>query len=325
MLETGQDVHPVEIGGVTVKPGTLRRLELPVARLPMGTWLSLPVAVVHGQRPGPRIWIDAAIHGDELNGVPIIHELLRRLQPRSIAGTVFAVPVVNIFGLINRSRYLPDRRDLNRSFPGSRRGSLAAQIAHLFLGEVVERCELGIDLHTGSSGRTNLPQIRCNLDDAETRALAQVFGAPVMLHADLRDGSLRAAVTGLGIRMLVYEGGGAHRFDDQAIRYGVEGILRVMHAKGMFADAVPASGITPLEARGSTWVRARRSGFCHMSVELGQRVRQGQEVATLFETLGTDDLVVRAPVDGIVIGRLDSALINRGDALVNIARLGATG
>jgi len=167
------------IADSSVKPGTLKRFEIPVARVPSGMWLSLPIVVQHGARPGPTLWLSAAVHGDELNGIPIIRELIERLDPRALAGTVIAVPVVNVFGIIMESRYLPDRRDLNRSFPGSPKGSLAAQIAHLFMTHVVERCEYGIDYHTGSDGRTNLPQIRCDLDSDEIRELALAFGAPV--------------------------------------------------------------------------------------------------------------------------------------------------
>ncbi len=311
---------PFSIGGTSVAAGSARTLEIPVARLATGTWLSLPIGVVHGRKPGPTLWLSAAIHGNEVGGVPVIREVLRRLEPQSVAGTLIAAPIVNVFGLVNESRYLPDRRDLNRSFPGSRRGSLAAQHAHLFMTEVVERCDLGIDLHTGSDGRNNLPQIRCDLDDADTRRAAEAFGAPIILHSRLRDGSLRAAATARGIRVLLYEGGAAARFDAAAIHLGVEGILRVMRATAMLRGATrtrPRSWVS----RSSTWARAPRSGFCQLSVGPGARVGQGQRLARVFDALDRGEAYVRSPCDGIVIGLLEAALVNRGDAVVHVAEV----
>ncbi|MEQ8963814.1 MAG: succinylglutamate desuccinylase/aspartoacylase family protein, partial [Coleofasciculus sp. C2-GNP5-27] len=152
------------IGGITVAPGERKRTEIPVARLPTQTLLSLPITVINGVEAGPRLWISAAIHGDEINGVEIIRQVLERINPSQLHGVLIAVPIVNVFGFIEQSRYLPDRRDLNRSFPGSPRGSLASRLADLFMTEVVSRCTHGIDLHTAAQHRTNLPQIRANLD-----------------------------------------------------------------------------------------------------------------------------------------------------------------
>ena len=311
---------PFSIGDTEVPPGTLRKVEFPVARLPSGTRLPLPVAVVHGSRPGPAIWLSGAIHGDELNGIPIIRDVLARLDPTSLAGTVLAVPIVNVFGLINESRYLPDRRDLNRSFPGSARGSLAAQLAHLFTNEIVARCTGGIDLHTGSGGRTNLPQIRCDLDDEPTRLAAEAFGTPVLIHADLRDGSLRAAARARGVRVLLYEAGEAGRFDSDAIRLGREGVFRVLAHLGMTTgDTAPPR--PSRVSRSSSWVRARQSGFCRLRVEPGDPVDKGQTVAEVFDALGKKDVPLAARHAGMVIGCVRSAAVHRGDAVVNVAEL----
>ena len=202
--------------------------------------------------------------------------------------------MVNVFGLLKESRYLPDRRDLNRSFPGSKRGSLAAQIAHLFFTEIVNRCELGVDIHTGSGGRANLPQIRCDANEPATLRYAEIFGAPVIVHSILRDGSLRAAVRASGIRVLLYEAGEALRFDRDAIDTGVAGVLRVMKALEMIADAPAAPRMPPLRTERSSWIRASRSGFCQMSVELGARIRAGEEVAQLFDAMGGPSVSLRA-------------------------------
>ena len=221
------------IGGVRIRSGTVRALELPITRLVTGADVTLPVRVVHGREDGPRIWIDAAIHGDEVAGVEVVRQVMAGLDPKTFRGTLVAVPIVNVLGFMTGDRYLPDRRDLNRSFPGSPRGSLASRIAHLFMREIVAGCEVGIDLHTGSDRRSNLPQVRADLDDPRTRELAAAFGAPVMLHAGIRDGSLRHAAGEHGAKVLLYEAGEPLRFDDYAVSAGVIGVRRVLAALGM--------------------------------------------------------------------------------------------
>jgi predicted deacylase len=255
----------------------------------------------------------------------VIREVVDRVDPRALAGTVLASPVVNVFGIIMESRYLPDRRDLNRSFPGSSKGSLAAQLADLFMTQVVERCEYGIDFHTGSDGRTNLPQIRCDLDEPELRELATAFAAPVVLHAPVRRGSLRAAATARGRRVLLYEAGEARRFHRRSIQTGVEGTLRVMRHLGMIASDVPPPASPPRTARRSYWVRARRSGLCQMRCALGDAVAPGQRIATIMDTVGRRDASVRAREGGLLIGHLNQAIVNRGDAVAHIAELEAPG
>ncbi len=310
---------PFEIRRVSAPPGKLTEVELDVARLPTGMWMSLPVGVLHGRMPGPVIWVSAAIHGDELNGIPIIRHVLDRIDPKELSGTVLAVPAVNVFGLIQESRYLPDRRDLNRCFPGSKRGSSAAQLAHLFMTEIVARCELGLDLHTGSGGRTNLPQLRCDLDEPETLRLAREFGAPVLMHARLRDGSLRAAARELGKTVLVYESGEANRFDAEGIDMGVGGVLRVMTSLGMIPNDVQAPGQNPRISRSSSWVRAKRTGFCEMNVRLGAEVAEGDAVAVIFDALGRDRSLVKAKTAGILVGHVTSPIVHRGDAIAHVA------
>lgn len=311
----------VQIGGLTINPGTRRTLEIPVARLPTDTSLSLPVEVVNGLRPGPRLWVNAAVHGDELNGVEIIRQVLRLLRPRELAGTVIAVPIVNVFGFVNESRYLPDRRDLNRSFPGSPRGSLAAQLAHLFLTEVVQRCQYGIDFHTGSDHRTNLPQLRADLSDPDVLRLAEAFAAPVVVDAQYRDGSLRSVCSARGIPLLVYEGGEAHRFNERAIDVGVQGTLRVLATLGMRAASDGAPPAAPVLVRHTGWERARRSGIARIDVYPGQRVERGAQLGVIADALGARPTAVRASRSGIVLGYTRNPLVNRGDALVHIADL----
>jgi predicted deacylase len=312
----------LEIAGATVAPGTVRSLELPIARLPSGTWASLPLVALRGRQTGPVVWVSSTVHGDELDGIEIIRRALRQIDPARLRGTVLAVPVVNVFGFLAESRYLPDRRDLNRSFPGSPRGSLAARLAHLFMSEIVERCEVGIDLHTGSGGRVNVPQVRADLEDERTRELARAFGPEVIVHARTRDGSLRAAATRAGKRVLLYEGGEASRFDQHAIDVGVRGVLRTLGALGMLRRAVPKG--RPPQSADTRWIRARRSGLVRHSVMLGSAVESGQVIARIGDPLNAGETLVRATIGGMVIGQTRVPLVHQGDAVTHIARIDAS-
>ncbi|WP_182378805.1 succinylglutamate desuccinylase/aspartoacylase family protein [Nocardioides sp. WS12] len=316
------------IGNVRVRAGSSKEVELPITRLVTGGDVSLPVRVIHGREPGPTVWVNAAIHGDEVLGVEVIRRALAPLSAKTLRGTLLAVPVVNVLGFMTGDRYLPDRRDLNRSFPGSSRGSLASRIAHLFMTEVVSKCDVGIDLHTAADRRENLPQIRADLDDPRTRELAQAFGAPVMLHAKLRDGSLRQAARDRGAIVLLYEAGEVMRFDEQPIAVGVEGVRRVLTALDMI-DPTPADlgeivgatepTPTPVEARGSGWVRARGTGILHLEVGLGEYVEVGRRLGGLSDTFGRRVRLVHADRAGIVIGLTRAPIVNAGDALFHIA------
>lgn len=308
------------IGNVRVRAGSTKEVELPITRLVTGGDVSLPVRVVHGRADGPTVWVNAAIHGDEVLGVEVIRQAMATLSARTFRGTLVAVPVVNVLGFMSGDRYLPDRRDLNRSFPGSARGSLASRIAHLFMTEVVSKCDVGIDLHTAADRRTNLPQIRADLDDTRTRELAEAFGAPVMLHARLRDGSLRQAARDRGATVLLYEAGEALRFDDDAIAVGVRGVRRVLAALDMI-DAESDDEDLPavVEARSSTWVRARGTGILHLDVHLGEWVDEGQRLGGLSDTFGRRVRLVHADRAGIVIGLTRAPIVHAGDALVHIA------
>lgn len=309
-----------EIAGLQVRAGTRERTEIPVGRRVTGAEVALPVEVVNGKADGPRLFVCAAVHGDEINGVEIIRRVLRhRLLPR-LRGTLIAVPVVNLFGFIGLSRYLPDRRDLNRSFPGSATGSLASRLADTFIKEVVEKSTHGIDLHTAAVHRSNLPQIRACLDDEETARLARAFGVPVLIDANVRDGSLRQSVYERDIPMLLYEGGEALRFDEQAIRAGVRGVMSTMTALGMLPESkTPPSNTEPFVARSSHWIRASESGLLRSRASLGARVEVSQKLGTIADPLGAAEVTVRAVKAGIVIGRTELPLVNEGDALFHIA------
>ncbi|EKF9922253.1 succinylglutamate desuccinylase/aspartoacylase family protein, partial [Vibrio cholerae] len=241
--------------GETIPPSSRRVIELEAAKLYTDSPLSIPIEVLHGASPGPVLMINAAIHGDELNGVEIIRQLLNTLDEKKLKGTVIAVPIVNVFGFIHKSRYLPDRRDLNRCFPGSEKGSLASRMAHTFFSQVAERCDYILDLHTGAIHRTNLPQIRADLSNSETLRIAQAFATPVIIDSPLRDGSLRSEAEKQQIPVLTYEAGEALRFDPIAINAGIIGIKRVMQSIGMLRPSrkkIPNSII----AKSTSWLRA---------------------------------------------------------------------
>jgi predicted deacylase len=310
---------PFLIGGATVAPGTRRSIELPVASLPTDTSLSLSVGVVNGLRPGPTLWLSGVVHGDELNGIEIIRQVLRLVHPRQLSGTILAVPIVNVFGFLNETRNLPDRRDLNRSFPGSPRGSLTAQLAHRFVTDVVRRSDAGIDFHTGSDHRTNLPQLRVDLTIPEVERMAAAFAAPVTVNASYRDGSLRTWCSRQGIPMLVYEGGEANRFNDAAIRTGVEGAMRVLVELGMWAEEVASPPAPTLRVEHSHWERARRSGIVRIDVLPGQRVERGDVLGIIAGALGDRPAMVRASTPGIVLGYSRHPMASQGDALVHLA------
>ena len=311
----------LSICNAEIKPGDRQSIDLPIADLYTGTSLYMPVKVIRGKRAGPVLFVSAAVHGDELNGVEIIRRLLAQKSLRSIRGTLIAVPVVNVHGFLNQSRYLPDRRDLNRSFPGSPRGSIAARMADTFLKEIVSKANYGIDLHTGAINRSNYPQIRANLDDAATRDLAYSFGAPVMLNSSIRDGSLRGCAAESGFPMLVYEAGEALRFDEFSIRAGLRGVLKVMRYLDMLPPLKSKSSrqIEPVIAASTSWIRAPASGIVSRKVGLGTRVIEGQQLAIVGDPLGEAQEKVIAPFDGIVIGCSNLPLAHEGDALFNVA------
>ena len=317
--------NPIKIGDVVVKPGQRVNVSLPIANLYTATSLHMPVKVLCGRRAGPVLFVSAAIHGDELNGVEIIRRLLKRKALKSIRGTLLAIPIVNVHGFIDQSRYLPDRRDLNRSFPGSPKGSIAARLANTFLKEIVLKSQFGIDLHTGAIDRANLPQIRANLDDPRVPDLAQAFGAPVVVNATLRDGSLRACAAGHDIPVMIYEAGEALRFDELSIRAGIRGILAVMRQLGMLPPLKRKSANPVVTARATSWVRAPTSGIVSGAVPLGTRIKENDRLALISDPLGELEENVLAPFDGIVIGSSRLPLAHEGDALFHLADFRSVG
>lgn len=316
------DRKPFEIAGEKIEGGTRRTIDLPVSTLSDHTPISLRVHVIHGKKPGPTVFVSAAVHGDEVMGVETVRRLLQSDLLKSLRGTLLVVPIVNAFGFHNRSRYLPDRRDLNRSFPGSSAGSLASRLAGIFLDLVVKRCDLGIDLHSAAIHRTNLPQVRVSLGNKRTMELAEIFGAPVILTSNLRDGSLRAEAKEAGIDVLLYEAGEGLRIDEMATRAGVAGILRVLRCMNMLpAKGIAKARVKPLLCRSSKWLRAPAGGMLRTYRGDGDVVEAGDVLATVSDPFGEVEVDLIAPSDGIIIGRAVMPVVNEGDAVFHIAEV----
>lgn len=312
-------VTPIVLGGQEIYPGQTVRLNIPVAKLYTDDDMFMPITVIRGRKPGPRIFVSAAVHGDELNGIEIIRRLLRLKTLKISNGTLILVHIVNVYGVLNKSRYMPDRRDLNRSFPGSPKGSLAGRLADTFVTEVLSQCDYGIDLHTGAMHRSNLPQVRANLDDEETKALATAFGVPVMLNSDLRDNSLREAGANIGVKILLYEAGEALRFDEVSIRAGVRGVLNVLGHLGIVKRKPKSFLKVPYIANHSSWIRANSSGIVRDLKHLGDHVLEGEILAVLSSPFGEKLSSVTASRSGVIIGKQNIPLAHEGDALFHLA------
>ena len=313
--------EPMVLGGTSIPRGTRTTVRLPIAPLYTLAAMTMPVHVVRGRRAGPRLFVSAAIHGDEILGVEIIRRLLGLKLLQRLRGTLIAVPVVNVYGYTARSRYLPDRRDLNRSFPGSASGSMASRLAHLFMEEVVANSTHGIDLHTGAIDRTNLPHVRVSLDRPDAVALARRFRVPLILHANLRDGSLRQAVLERDVPVLLYEAGEALRMDERAIRIGLRGIVSVMRSLKMLPRTAPTRETQPLIAQSSGWTRAEASGTLALTRDIGDLVQEGEQVGTLTAPLGEVITPVVSKDTGLLVGKTQLPLVYEGEALFHVARV----
>lgn len=312
----------MEIGGIKVARGERVTIDLPLPPLYTHDELHMSVSVVSGKRAGPTLFVCAAIHGDEINGVEIIRRLLARKLISSLKGTLIAVPVVNTYGIVNRVRYLPDGRDLNRSFPGSSNGSLASRLAKIFMDEVAQGCDAGIDLHTATRHRYNLPQIRIQSNDPAAEKLAAAFQAPVILESATRPGSLRAACADARIPLLVYEAGEALRYDEAAIRAGLHGVMGVMRELGMLTPSRrirKRAPVTSVTAKSSCWLRANSSGLLLSKVKPGQSVEKGQVLGDIVDPVGTNKTTLLSPRDGVVIASNNLPLIYEGEATFHLA------
>ncbi len=306
------------INGIEILPGENEIITFNISKLPSNTLIELPVYVYRSKKPGPVLLISAGMHGDELNGTEILRRLKVENRIKPSRGTVIVIPVINIYGFLLNSRYLPDGKDLNRSFPGRKNGSLAARIAYILMNEIIPLIDYGIDFHTGGANR-NYPQIRCLTDDGLNLELAKAFNAPLIINSELRDGSFRKAAFNVGKRILVYEGGESLAFDEFSVREGIKGVIRVMNHLGMTKKSVKKS--RNIIISDSIWTRSPKSGLFRSNVEYGDKVNPHQELGSVSDPFGEEELKIKSKVDGYIIGLRSNPIVNRGDALFHIGEI----
>lgn len=307
------------IDGVEIKRGERKRINIDMGSIYDFTAVTMPVEVIRGRKSGPTLFVSSTIHGDEINGIEVIKRLLSHKSLQKISGTLILIPIVNVFGFNDRTRYLPDRRDLNRCFPGLKNGSLASQLAYKFMQEIVLKSDYGIDLHTASFNRCNHPHLRCDTTDERALELAQAFNAPAIVNSNLRDGSLRAAAVACNIPMILFESGEVLRFDEANINIGLQGILNVMQKIGMIKTTKKSPPHKPFIALSSSWVRAPLSGIHNIVTRLGKHVKKGDILGEISNPFGDGKTYIKASENGVVIGLSKLPLANKGDALFHIA------
>ena len=311
----------MHLNGLTIIPGERALTRLVIAKLPSGAVIDVPVHVIRSLTAGPTLLLMGGMHGDEVNGIETVRRLVRRNLLQPSCGSIIAIPILNIYGFLNFSRDVPDGKDVNRSFPGHPRGSVASRVAHRFMREIMPLVDYGIDFHTGGAARANAPQVRCVLgEDPRIDALAQAFAAPFTLHAALRPGSLREAASTAGKPIIVYETGESLRLDEPGIEEAVAGTLRVLHHLGM-GPAAPAPARPSVVCRRHRWLRARFAGLFRAHVGLGDFVEKGQLYGSVADPYGQQAVRLESPLSGYVIGLNYMPVVNQGDALVHLAVL----
>jgi predicted deacylase len=301
-----------------VKPGEHKEGRLVVSESYAGSDIAIPFSVWRGTSDGPAVYITAAVHGDEINGTGTIRHILMNWPFTLSAGTLVLVPVVNLMGFERNSRYLPDRRDLNRSFPGSPTGSLAARLAHAVFEGIVKPCQFGIDLHTAAVRRTNFPNVRANLKDASIAEFARAFGAELTMHGAGPEGSLRAAACDAGVPTLILEAGEVWKVEPTYVEHAVRGIRNCLIHLGM-VQGEPEKPAYRIEADSSKWVRADRGGFLSFHVSPGEFVAKGDPIATNTDLLGNEQNVLEAPQSGVILGMTTIPSVAPGDPICHIA------
>ena len=313
---------PFTFAGRVVDPGEQKEIRLEVSESYIADPLYVPVTVLRGASPGPTLFLTAAVHGDELNGVAIVRDLLNDQDFSALAGTILAVPVVNVPGFLNQTRTLPDRRDLNRSFPGNADGSFTSRLAHRIFSDVLCASDYGLDLHTAGGDRANYPHIRADLNDPRVAELADAFGCELIIHGAGPEGTLRRAAIGAGVPTIVYEAGSARVFERPFIDAGLRGTLNVLRHLRM----LPGEPVRPpicLQVKKSTWVRAGNGGILDLQVALGEPVRRRQVLSVNTNPFGRERNQLEAPAGGVVIGLTRSPLVHPGDAVCHLARIPA--
>lgn len=305
------------LNGIEIQPGETKSVIANIARLPSHSPIDISITVSRAKVEGPTLLLMGGLHGDEINGVEIVRRILDQKLNIPDCGTTISIPIINIYGFIHFSRYVPDGKDVNRSFPGSKTGSLASRVAHYLMREIIPKIDYGLDFHTGGADRTNFPQMRCKMNDPINEELAHVFGAPFLLHSDYRPKSLRWAAARKGKKILVFEGGESSRFDEFAIQEGLNGALRVMKHLGMRTEA-PAPIASSRMIKKSSWIRAKYSGLFQTLVQSGDQVTRKQKLGYITDPFGEFKEPIIAQKDGFVIGINNNPIMHAGDAVMHI-------
>ncbi|MBI2891563.1 MAG: succinylglutamate desuccinylase/aspartoacylase family protein [Nitrospirae bacterium] len=320
---SGRKSRPLRIAGQPVERGEVYEINLKVSEFYTATAATIPVTVIAGRRSGPVLFVTAAVHGDELNGTEIIRQLICRVAPADIRGTLVLMPVVNRFGFLHHTRYLPDRRDLNRNFPGRTDGNMAQRVAWEVFDQVIRHCNYGIDLHTATADRTNLPHVRGDMSHREVRRLARAFGVEIIINSEGSDGSLRRAAVAAGVPTILFEAGERQKFQEPMIRRGVEGIRNVLVELGMLQGTKVAPSFRII-VKNSEWVRAEKGGILIMYKKVGELVYSGEEIALNTNPFGREFGTIRSPVTGLVIGATTLPLVNPGIPVAHVVKLRKT-
>ncbi len=301
-------------------------LTMDIARLHTRTKIEVPVIVEQGKKPYPVILFTAGIHGNEVNGIEIIRQLIAGGYNKPETGTIICIPVVNVFGFLNQSREFPDGRDLNRLFPGSPTGSLASRFAYHIMHEIVPQVDYFVDFHTGGASRYNFPQVRVDFKDHESLKLAKIFRTRYILNSETRDKSFRETLSKAGKRVLLYEGGKSLHLDDKITSQGIEGSIRLLHYLQFhdFSDQISAyeTSPDPVLISSSAWIRSNHSGMYRRMVDNGSRVKKGQKLGSISDPYGDFEKHVKAPRDGFVLASNHAPIVTQGDALILLGSLG---
>ena len=310
--------EPLQIAGFRVDVGEEADLRLSVSETFTGNDLSLPLRVMRSDQPGPTLFVTAAVHGDEINGTGIVHELMFSRKPTLTRGTLLLVPVVDLFGFETQSRYMPDRRDLNRCFPGSPNGSLSRRVARTLFDEIVTKCDFGLDLHSAATGRTNFPNIRADMGNKGCRRLAEAFGCELIVDGKGPEGSLRRQAVKAGVPTVILEAGEPSKIEPTVLEIGVRGVLNVLAELGMIDGEVQPPPYQTRVQR-TTWLRAQAGGLLRFHVAPGDLVDAGQPISTNVDIFGESQNVLTSPCDGIVLGMTTLPVVKPGEPICHIA------
>lgn len=306
--------------GKKILPGTSVEIDLQVARLPSNTMIAIPVFVNHSATPGPTVLFMAGMHGDEVNGVEILRRLNRDEVKIPSKGTVILIPLINVYGFINLDRTLPDGKDVNRSFPGNKNGSLASRIAYLLWNEIFPIVDYAVDFHTGGANRRNYPQVRCSIENLSQLELAQAFNAPFIINSKMRDKSLRKMATNSGKSLIVYEGGESSRLSAHAIQVGIDGAKKVLQHFDMLPNKNALEQIETITVNDSHWIRASRSGLFKIDVKNGDFVQKNDILGYITDPYGKLEKKIKTAYTGYIICVNFAPIVNQGDALFHIAK-----